>query len=426
MPDAASPPAPAPRARVATTAADVTTVARALAGTARMAFDLESNGLFAYRACVCTLQLGSAANGTTAALPPPAPYQLEEVMIIDALQAPLAPLSELLSDRGPVKVVHDVAFDARMLAEVGISLGNCHDTAIAARMLGKTATGLGSLLASELGVTVDKSMQQHDWSRRPFDDRALGYLALDVAHLEALDDVIWAAVRAAGIEDEVLEETRYRLGTAISAAKTPDLRPAWVRIKGIDRLGQAELAILRRVAELREKEAARLDVAPYKVIGNEVLIAIAKARPRTLDELRKVRGAMQGPRAHGMAKEMLSAAVAGITDGTVPEVERVWLDKPRVPPMVAKARRQRESRIMAWRKSEAATRGVDEQAVLPGHCVKVLGDADTTTLDDVARVPGIGEFRARRYGEAILKALTEGPVADPKGAASVEPEHADE
>ncbi len=403
MPDDVAPPESKPGVRVAvcvaTTSQQTAEVARLLEGAPRIAFDLESNGLFAYRACVCTLQLGRAS--------------VPEIMVIDALEAPLAPLRLVLGETGPIKVVHDVAFDARMLAEAGISLGNCHDTSIAARMLGKAATGLGSLLLSELGVTVDKSMQQHDWSRRPFDERALRYLALDVAHLEALDDVIWAAVRTAGVEEEVLEETAYRLGTAILSAKTPDLRPFWVRIKGIDRLGQSELAVLRRVADLREREAARLDVAPYKVIGNEVLIALAKVRPRTMDELRRVRGAMQGPRAHGMAKEMLTAVLAGIADEALPQDERVWLERPRVPPMMAKARRARESRIMAWRKAEALLRGVDEQAILPGHCVKALGEASTVDEETVSRVPGVGAFRARRYASAIVKALVEGPsVAD--------------
>ena len=57
MPDAAAPPAPVPRARVVTTAEQVNKVARALEGAGRIAFDLESNGLFAYRASVCTIQL---------------------------------------------------------------------------------------------------------------------------------------------------------------------------------------------------------------------------------------------------------------------------------------------------------------------------------------------------------------------------------
>ena len=43
----------------------------------------------------------------------------------------------------------------------------------------------------------------------------LDYLARDVAHLEALDDLLWRELADRGIEAEVLEETRYRLATAM-------------------------------------------------------------------------------------------------------------------------------------------------------------------------------------------------------------------
>ena len=385
-----------PRARMVTQAEEVSEVARELASSERIAFDLESNGLFAYRARVCALQLG---RGT-------------EVTVIDSLVAPLAPLLALLGESGPVKIVHDVAFDARLLAEAGIALGNCHDTSIAARMLGRTATGLATLLLSELGVTVDKSMQQHDWSRRPFDERALTYLASDVVHLEKLDDVIWGAVRAVGIEDEVLCETRYRLSCAILSAGTPEERPPYVRIKGIERAPNVDLAILRRLADVREAEAARVDVAPYKIIGNEVLIAIAKAKPSTHGDLVRIRAATLG-RASGISKELLRAVAAGIADGNVPDKDRIWLERPVVPTVIAKARRTRETRLMAWRKAEALLRGVDEQAILPGHCVKDIGEDEITSEDELAKIPGIGAFRVQRYGEAILKALVTAVAAPP-------------
>src|SRR5262249_54040806 len=158
----------------------------------------------------------------------------------DALTAPLAPLAAVLGDEGPVKVVHDVAFDARLLAEQSIYLGNCHDTSIAARMLGRTSTGLATLLLGELGVTVDKSMQSHDWGKRPFDEPALAYLATDVLHLDALDDALWGAVEGAGIAAEVEEETRYRLRSAIAAARDADPRPPYARMKGVERVPSPE------------------------------------------------------------------------------------------------------------------------------------------------------------------------------------------
>jgi ribonuclease D len=377
------------RVTVATRADDVARFAAKLAGAPKVAFDLESNGLFVYKAAICTVQL--AADG--------------EVLVVDALAAPLEPLRELLGEDGPTKVVHDVAFDARMLAERGIRLGNCHDTSIAARMLGRTSTGLATLLLGELGVAVDKSLQSHDWGRRPFDAAALAYLATDVLHLDALDDTLWAAIDGAGIAEEVDEETRYRLQTAIAAAAEVDPRPPYARIKGAERVPAAELTILRRVAELREREAARLDVPPYKVLGNEVLLAIAAARPKTLDELRKVRGATSGPRAGALANEMLRAVAAGVADGAIPEAARAFFERPRVPNAVAKARRAREARLLAWRREAAKARGVDEQVVLPGHCVKDLAERGAQAREDVAKVPGVGAFRANRDGDAIVQAL---------------------
>jgi ribonuclease D len=374
---------------VATRAEDVARAATRFAGARRIGFDLESNGLFAYKAQVCTVQLGAEG----------------EVIVVDALAAALAPLRDLLGEDGPIKVVHDVAFDARMLAEQGIRLGNCHDTSIAARMLGRTSTGLATLLMGELGVAVDKTLQSHDWGKRPFDAAALAYLAADVLHLDALDDTLWAAIEGAGIAEEVEEETRYRLSTAIAAAAEVDARPPYARIKGIERVPPNELPILRRVAELREREAARRDVPPYKVLGNEVLLAIASASPTTLDELRRVRGATSGPRAAGLAHEMLRAVAAGIADGGIPEAERALFERPRVPSAVGKARRAREARLLAWRREAAAARGVDEQVVLPGHCVKSLAENSALTAEELARTPGLGAFRVARDGQAILRAL---------------------
>src|SRR5262249_8844375 len=157
---------------------------------------------FAYRARVCIVQI--EARG--------------KVVIVDALATSLAPLRGVLGVEGPPKVVHDVAFDARILAEAGVALGHVQDTSIAARMLRKTATGLASLLASELGVTIDKKTQHHDWGQRPLDARGLEYLAEDVVHLEPLADALFHAAEERGIRAAIDEETRYRLGQAIGAA----------------------------------------------------------------------------------------------------------------------------------------------------------------------------------------------------------------
>jgi ribonuclease D len=386
MEDAASTPKP----HLVTREDDLGEVVARMTGCDQVAFDLESNGLFAYRARVCVVQLAAC----------------DEVAIVDTLATGARGLAPLLESTRAIKIVHDVAFDARMLAEEGVRLANVKDTSICARMLGRTATGLASLLASELGLAVDKKMQQHDWAERPLDARGVAYLAGDVLHLEQLAAVLFDEAEERGILAEIDEETRYRLAQAIAAAGQPDPRPSYLRLKGVDKAPEGDLPVLRRLAELREERARALDVPPYKVLAPDVLFAIAHAKPRSMGDLSKIRGATAGRRAQALAKDVLRAVALGLQDGAIPEADRAALSRPRLPSALARARRAREQHLMRWRKEEAKRRGVDEQVVLPGHCLKALTDVEEPTLEAVESVPGIGGFRVARDGAAILAALS--------------------
>jgi len=180
-----------------TTRDALSSLALAARAARRVALDLEANGRFAYRACVSTIQIGF--DGTVAVVDPLAPE----------LEGHLEPLRLLFSASGPVKVIHDVGFDARLLADAGLSLGNVHDTALLAQWLGRASTGLAGLAMSELGVTLDKSLQAQNWSARPLTERSLRYLAADVAHLFALDDRLWREAEAA----EIVPRCSQRLRT---------------------------------------------------------------------------------------------------------------------------------------------------------------------------------------------------------------------
>jgi ribonuclease D len=369
-------------------------VASRLAEEETIAIDIESNGMHAYKAGLCVVQL--AARGS--------------VVVVDPLATPLTALGPLLASERTVKLLHDVSFDARILAEAGIPLRNVQDTAVAARMLGRSATGLASLLSAELGVSLDKAMQHHDWGRRPLDRVAIQYLAGDVVHLETLAARLFAEVSARGILDEVATETAYRLGQATTAAGDEDSRPPYLRLKGIDKLPEADLAVLRRVADVRETKARELDAPPYKVLAPDVLLAIAKDKPRTFADLAKIKGATQGRRAASISDALLAAVALGIADGAIPDEDRARLVRPRLSGSVVRARKARVERLTRWRRQASTARQVDEQVVLPGHCLQDLADLDDASMQSIAAVPGIGAFRVARDGEAILAALASPPA----------------
>jgi ribonuclease D len=174
-----------------------------------------------------------------------------------------------------------------------------------------------------------------------------------------------------------------------------------MRIRGVDRLSEREMAGLRAIAELREREAERRDVPVHRVMPNETLVEVARRRPATREDVVRIRGV--APSASTLIDEMVRA-LAGAGD-SLPEDERARMQRPRAPTAEHRAKRERESRLIAWRRDEATRRGVDPQVVLPGHCLKDAAESEPAGLDELARVPGIGPFRIERDGEAILRRL---------------------
>ncbi|GAC1361725.1 MAG: ribonuclease D [Polyangiales bacterium] len=396
---------------VADSADAIARVAASLSGARLLAIDVESNGLHAYRAGLCTLQIGVVTDDGD---------DVASVELIDPIVAArgggdliaiLAPLRAALGPTGPRKIVHDLAFDARILARHGLPLGNLFDTSLAARFLGVQSTSLAAIAHARLGVTLSKALQHHDWGRRPLGPELFPYLAADVAHLPRLARALEAELLAKGVIPELETELDWRLRGANAALDDDDPRPPYVRIKGAQELDPRALAVLRGLADVREHAARKWDVPPFKVVGNDVLLQIARRRPPTASELRATRGLDHG-RGASLVGELLAAIARGVRDGDVPPDERLawWTPPPPVPRELVDARRAREHRLSSWRRAEAKRRGVDEQVVLPGHCMQELADRAPLDLAALATIGGIGQVRLERDAAAILGAIA-GPVA---------------
>ena len=241
----------------------------------RIALDCEGNGLHAYRSELCALQLAWYEGRQLA------------VAIVDTLALDLSPLAKTLGPDGPPKVLHDLTFDARMLADRGLRLANVRDTSVAARFLGEKATGLAALVSSRLDVDLEKGLQSHDWSARPFTSRQLSYLAGDVLHLLDLEAELRQEAREQDIVEEIALECHYKLWTALEPPK--DSRAPHERVKGYKKLSAVEQAVLFRLCEVREEIAERIDRPPFKVAGNRVLLELARRRPADNTELRKIK-----------------------------------------------------------------------------------------------------------------------------------------
>src|SRR5260221_8316137 len=172
---------------------------------------------------------------------------------------------------------------------------------IAARFLGLPEIGLQAVAKAELGVAISKDSQKDDWSRRPLTPTQEAYALADVQSLLALRDRLEAKLREAGRLEWVLEE-----GDAVAALEPARRRKdadAWQRVKGARRLKPRALAALRELYLWREARAEAKDIPPFKIIGNETLLALSEKPPRNLAELAQVRAVL--PRLRDPAEALL-------------------------------------------------------------------------------------------------------------------------
>ncbi len=361
-------------------------LARSLRAASVIAIDCEGDGYYRYRARLCTLQTAQA----------------EEVSIVDTLAfSDRQALIEVLGPRGPEKVLHDCAFDTRLLASEGIELAYVFDTAVAARFLSEVSTGLSSLLEKYLGIHIAKELQQADWGKRPLDPAELQYLEQDVQHLIPLAETLRERCLELDILDEVKTESAWAAESG--GASEPNDAPPWVRVKGVGELREGEQrSVVRELAALRERLAEQEDVPPFRVLSNQVLLAMAKRATQSRANIARCASLAQRP---DIEVDIALAIERGLDLRDVPSDELAILFPPAPPAREREMRKHREAQLMAWRKQEAARREVNPQVVLPGHCLRDLAGRAPQDESGLRAIPGLGEKRLERYGSTLLELL---------------------
>jgi ribonuclease D len=375
----------------------LTNVVAALRTAPRVALDTEVNAMYTYRPRVCLVQLAAAHPERPA----------DEVFVVDTLaMGTLAPLAPLLGgDPACTPIVHDVAYDARMLDKGGEPLLRAIDTALHARYLGLATTGLGALLRERFGVTLDKELQRADWGRRPLTEAQIEYVTSDVAFLGPLAAQLEREAIEKGVHEEILVETEWALASA--RAKDPEAAPEYADQKGLREMTPEGRAVWRALWLLREQEAEKRDCPPGKVVSSAGLLAIARARPRDVHSFRRMSGTGLEDE---VAQAFIDAIAQGERDGDVPEDERRHFVITRSPSGEIARRRAREEALAQWRAMEAELRGVNPQVVLPGHVLTDIARVGPTTIETLAEIPGFGAVRVRRYAEAVLSVVAAAAV----------------
>ena len=222
-----------------------------------VALDTEADNMFHYCTRVCLLQF--LVDG--------------QVFLVDVLAPlPLAPLWERLAAKH--LVMHGSDFDLRLLADLcRFRPRSLFDTMLAAQLLNHQRIGLAGLLEQYFGVKLDKEGQKANWSRRPITRKLLDYAALDVWHLPALRDLLTRELVRLDRIDWLDQQCRRQIESGLAGFPADDEND-W-RIGRSERLRDRGLGVLHALWHWREDWARRLDVPPFKVCGQDLLLNIA-------------------------------------------------------------------------------------------------------------------------------------------------------
>lgn len=228
------------------------------------------------------------------------------IVLIDPLAVDLGPMAKILEGPGTA-VMHAAGQDLEVLHHAcGAVPSRLFDTQLAAGFVGMSSPSLASLVERELGQKLEKGDRLTDWLRRPLSADQRRYAALDVAHLFALQDQLTEQLAEAGRVEWAAAECE-RLRTSNPWDRDP--AEAWRRIKEVRQLRGRALAVAQSLAAWRERRAAAIDQPVRFVMPDLGIVGVAQRAPRTVDELRKVRG-IDDRHTRGAAAEGILAAVA--------------------------------------------------------------------------------------------------------------------
>ena len=260
-----------------------------------VSLDTEADNLYHYRTRVCLLQF----------------YVGDEIFLVDVL-APgleLGALWERLSTK--YLIMHGSDFDLRLLYDLcGFRAKALFDTMLAAQLLNRQRIGLAALLEEHFGVSLNKDSQKANWSKRPLTDRLLDYAALDVYYLPKLRDILTAELKRLNRLEWMQQQCDRQIESGITGFPRDDEND-W-RIGRSERLRPLGLAVLHAVWHWREDWARKLDVPPFKVTSNEILLRMADGADHGLSAQALLASIHLGKRHDRLSSSLHAAIESGL------------------------------------------------------------------------------------------------------------------
>ncbi len=251
----------------------------------------------------------------------------DDIFVIDPIVLPdLRPMWELLAAPGREIVTVAARQEIKFCAKgAGAAPACVLDLQIAAGLLGYGyPLSHTNLCLRILNARVNGGESFTDWRKRPLRPVQLEYAADDVRYLLPMREKILASAQK-------MSRTNWVRGECDRLVKTVMREDERWRISGSARLSRRQLAVLREVWRWRDRQARGLNVPVARVLGDSMLIEVARRSPATVDDLFSIRG---------LDSRLLRKAEQDVVDAvavarSIPEADLPGNERRDDPPQVA-------------------------------------------------------------------------------------------
>jgi ribonuclease D len=283
-----------------------------------------------------------------------------------------------------------------------------------AQLLGCDLLGLDSLLENFLGIAHSKRRQRDDWSHRPLAPEQLEYAAMDTHHLLHLRDLLDRNLRDKGRISWAQEEFRFM---AEQESGERDFDPeGFRRIKGSRDIPLQQLAVLRALYLLRDRYAREMNVPPFKVVNNSVLLELACNPPGSPHEMFR-RPGISFRVARRFGGEIYRTIRKALATDTV-HLAQPARSSTKPPSREARARLED---LRLWRRAKAEKLQLAVGVVFPGTLLELLASSPPLDLSALEGIAGMRRWRAQQFGGELLSILHRDGADNRTGPGTVQP-----
>lgn len=235
--------------------------AKEWASCTELGIDIEcENNLHHYGAYISIVQISSSTKN----------WVVDLIMLKN-----VKPLVDMLTDENVIKIFHDVSFDFRILQrQLNCKPRNVFDTQVAALLLGKKDIGLGSLLQHYFNVKKESKFQMADWTKRPLTLEMLAYAVKDTNKLIELKSILVKELQSKNRLSWMQEECRI-----IENSEYEYKEGDFFDIKGISKLSDSERAVFKKMFDIREFLAKKVNRPVHFILSTKKMMELSKVPP---------------------------------------------------------------------------------------------------------------------------------------------------